>query len=194
MVRGDYGPGTALVVIDVQNDFAHPDGALYVDGGETIIGGINDEIATASAAGRLVVYTQDWHPPRTPHFDEDGGAWPVHCVQDTWGARLHDDLDVVGPIVKKGTEGGDGYSGFSVRDPESGDETSTRLGAILEEHGVEQLYVAGLAKDVCVKETVLDARDRGYRTTLLSSLTRPVDPELASDTLEELTTAGATIR
>ena len=81
--------------------------------------------------GGLVVYTQDWHPERTPHFDTDGGTWPVHCVRDTWGAQFHPPLDVLGdaPVIRKGTDGGDGYSGFTVRDPESGDEhppTSTR--------------------------------------------------------------------
>lgn len=192
--RGEYGPRTALVVVDVQNDFADPAGNLYVDGGETIIDGINDEVAAAHEAGGLVVYTQDWHPESTPHFDKDGGTWPVHCVKDTWGAEFHKDLEVDGPVVRKGTEGGDGYSGFSVRDPESGDETSTQLGSFLEEHGIERVFIAGLAQDVCVKETTLDARERGYDTTLLSDLTRPVDPEVAPDVLRELSTAGAAIR
>lgn len=193
MARGDYGPGTALLVVDVQNDFADPDGNLYVDGGEQIIPGINDEIVAARAAGALVVYTQDWHPESTPHFEKDGGTWPVHCVGGTWGAELHPDLEVDGPTVKKGTEGGDGYSGFSVRDPESGEETATHLDAILEEHGVQRVRVVGLAQDVCVKATVLDARDRGYETVLLASLTRPVDPDAGEQALEEVSAAGAEI-
>ena len=193
MARGDYGPGTALLVVDVQNDFADPDGNLYVDGGEQIIPGINDEIVAARAAGALVVYTQDWHPESTPHFEKDGGTWPVHCVGGTWGAELHPDLEVDGPTVKKGTEGGDGYSGFSVRDPESGEETATPLDAILEEHGVQRVRVVGLAQDVCVKATVLDARDRGYETVLLASLTRPVDPDAGEQALEEVSAAGAEI-
>lgn len=193
MARGEYGPRTALVVVDVQNDFAHPDGNLYVEGGENIIDGINEEIAAARGAGGLVVYTQDWHPASTPHFAKDGGTWPVHCVKDTWGAELHADLEVDGPIVKKGTEGGDGYSGFSVRDPRSGDESATQLESILQEHDVERVHVAGLAQDVCVKATVLDARERGYETVLFSELTRPVDPEEGGQALQQIEAAGAAL-
>ena len=193
MTRGEYGPQTALVVVDVQNDFAHPDGSLYVEGGDAIVEGVNEEIAAVREAGGLVVYTQDWHPESTPHFDKDGGTWPVHCVRDTWGAELHPDLEVQGPVVKKGTEGGDGYSGFSVRDPRSGDETSTQLDAILREHDIERAYVAGLAQDVCVRATVLDARQHGYETVLLSELTRPVDPEEGEQALQQVSAAGATL-
>jgi nicotinamidase/pyrazinamidase len=74
-----------LVVVDVQNDFADPGGSLYVDGGETIIPLVNRLVESAEAAGAFVVYTQDWHPPVTPHFQTQGGVWPVHCVRDTWG-------------------------------------------------------------------------------------------------------------
>jgi len=193
MARGEYGPRTALVVVDVQNDFADPDGNLYVEGGEGIVEGVNEEIAAAREAGGLVVYTQDWHPESTPHFEKDGGTWPVHCVKDTWGAELHPDLAVQGPIVKKGTEGGDGYSGFSVRDPRSGDETSTQLDAILREHDIERVYVAGLAQDVCVRATVLDARERGYETVLLSELTRPVDPDEGEEALHQVSAAGVAL-
>ena len=83
-----YGPGSALIVVDVQNDFADPDGSLSVAGAATIIPRINREIESAQANGALVVATQDWHPPSTPHFAKDGGIWPVHCVADTWGAAL----------------------------------------------------------------------------------------------------------
>ncbi len=173
----DYDQRTALVVVDVQNDFAHPDGSLYVDGGEHVIGTVNAHVTDARAEGGLVVYTQDWHPERTPHFDTDGGTWPVHCVRDTWGAQFHPSLDVLGdaPVIRKGTDGGDGYSGFTVRDPESGDESPTDLDALLREHGIERVVVCGLAQDVCVKATVLDARDKGYETLVLVDGTRPVE-------------------
>jgi nicotinamidase/pyrazinamidase len=123
-----YDPATALIVVDVQNDFADPDGGLYVAGGEQVVPLVNDHVRSARDAGATVVYTQDWHPPETPHFEKDGGTWPVHCVRDTWGAQLHPDLEVDGPVVRKGVDGGDGYSGFSVRDPVSGDEQATELG------------------------------------------------------------------
>jgi nicotinamidase/pyrazinamidase len=157
-----YGPGTALVVVDVQNDFAHPDGGLFVPGGDAVVAIVDAEVRAADAAGATVIHTQDWHPPSTPHFAKDGGTWPVHCVADTWGARFHDDLTIAGPVVRKGVDGGDGYSGFSVRDPVSGEEEATRLGGLLDEAGVERVVVVGLAGDVCVLATALDAVRRGY--------------------------------
>ncbi|HEX5396685.1 MAG TPA: isochorismatase family protein, partial [Candidatus Limnocylindria bacterium] len=99
----EYGERTALLVVDVQNDFADPAGSLSVRGGEGIIGRVNDEVARAVAGGALVVYTQDWHPEHTPHFAQDGGIWPVHCVADSPGAALVPGLPVVGPVVRKGT-------------------------------------------------------------------------------------------
>ena len=116
-----YDPTTALLVVDVQNDFADPSGSLYVKGGEEVVPLINREIERARAAGASVIYTQDWHPESTPHFQKDGGVWPVHCVMSTWGAELHRDLVTVGPVVRKGSNGEDGYSGFTQRDPESGE-------------------------------------------------------------------------
>ena len=107
-----YDPRTALLVVDVQHDFADAVGSLYVRGAEEIVPLVNDEVASAVDAGALVVYTQDWHPESTPHFEKDGGIWPVHCVQDTWGAEFHADLQVVedAPVIRKGTRGEDGYS------------------------------------------------------------------------------------
>lgn len=174
-----YTSDTALVVVDVQNDFADPDGGLYVSGGEEIVAPLNEEIASARSAGATIVYTQDWHPPTTPHFQKDGGVWPVHCVRDTWGAALHPDLDVAdaAPVVRKGVEGEDGYSGFSVRDPVSGEESATELGRILDDAGVDRLVVTGLAGDVCVQATALDGRRLGYAVEVPLALTRMVELE-----------------
>ncbi len=192
-----YDENTALVVVDVQNDFAHPDGSLYIDGGDKVIGTINAHVTDARDAGALVVYTQDWHPSSTPHFVTDGGAWPVHCVKDTWGAQFHPSLDVLGdaPVVRKGTDGGDGYSAFTVRDPESGEESATDLDATLREHGVEQVVVCGLALDVCVKETVLDAQAKGYQTLLLGNATRPVEAQEGDGerAIAQMQDVGATV-
>ncbi len=115
-----YDSATALVVVDVQNDFADPAGSLSVKGGEAIIPVVNRQVAAARAAGARVVYTQDWHPEHTPHFAKDGGIWPDHCIQGTWGAAFHPALVVDGPVVWKGANGEDGYSGFTMRDPVSG--------------------------------------------------------------------------
>lgn len=194
---GGYDQRTALLVVDVQNDFAHPDGNLSVSGGDEAITAMNREIEAARAAGSPVIYTQDWHPERTPHFETDGGTWPVHCVKGTWGAALHDDLDVVGEErIYKGADGGDGYSAFSVRDPESGEEGATELETILRDRGVERLVVVGLAQDVCVKDSVLDAVRRGFDVEVVTDATRPVelepgDGERALQTMKE---AGAQLR
>ena len=172
-----YGPDTALLVVDVQIDFADPKGSLYVRGGEDVVPAANAEVAKAIEAGSFVFYTQDWHPPETPHFQKDGGIWPVHCVRDTWGAELHPALEVKGPVVRKGTGGEDGYSGFSVRHPVTGEEAETPLKTLLLEAGVTQVVIAGLATDYCVKETALDALDAGYETTVLSHAIAAVDLE-----------------
>ena len=174
-----YDPTTALVVVDVQNDFADPAGGLYVAGGDAVVPLVNEQVAAARAAGAPVFYTQDWHPATTPHFAKDGGVWPVHCVADTWGAELHPQLEVLddAPIVRKGVDGGDGYSGFSVRDPVSGATSATQLGSLLERAAVTRVVVTGLAGDVCVKETALDAVRLGFPTTVPLATTRMVELE-----------------
>jgi nicotinamidase/pyrazinamidase len=154
---------------------------------------INRLIENAQAAGAFVVFTQDWHPEHTPHFVEDGGRWPRHCVRETWGAELVPELAVAGPVVQKGTGGEDGYSGFSVRDPRSGAEHQTALDRILRERSVERVVVVGLAQEVCVKETALDARRLGYTTTMVEDATRPVDPREGKRALDQLKAAGVEI-
>jgi len=175
-----YDGETALVVVDVQNDFADPAGSLYVHGGEEVVPVANAQIADAIEGGALVVYTQDWHPASTPHFEKDGGLWPVHCVQESWGAMLHPDLQVEGDIVRKGSRGEDGYSAFSVRDPESGDTAPTILQGLLEAHGIGTLVVCGLATDFCVVETVTDGRDLGYPVHVLRGGIRAVERKVGA--------------
>ncbi len=170
-----YDPKTALIVVDVQNDFADPDGSLYVRGGEEVLPLINAEVESARAAGAAVFYTQDWHPASTPHFQKDGGIWPVHCVQDTWGAALHPALKVEGEPVRKGSGGEDGYSGFSVRDPETGAVSATPLASKLRDLGALRVVVCGLATDYCVVETARDARGLGLSTEVLADAIRAVD-------------------
>jgi nicotinamidase/pyrazinamidase len=186
---------TALVVVDVQNDFADPAGSLAVPEGDRILPALTAEIESALAAGGAVVYTQDWHPESTPHFQKDGGIWPVHCVQGTWGAELHPDLPLEGPVVRKGSNGEDGYSGFTMRDPVSGETTPTELEGLLRDRAAERLVVVGLATDYCVKATALDGRQLGFETTVLADATRPVDlePGDGERALEELRAAGVEV-
>jgi nicotinamidase/pyrazinamidase len=172
-----YDPATALVVVDVQNDFADPVGGLSVQGGDAVVPVINAQVVLARAGGAEVVYTQDWHPATTPHFAKDGGPWPVHCVMGTWGAQLHPDLVVDGPIVHKGANGEDGYSGFTMRDPSTGEDKPTVLDDLLRLHGVKRLVLCGLATDYCVVATALDARRLGYETLVLTDAIAAVNVE-----------------
>ncbi|MGA7270181.1 MAG: isochorismatase family protein [Acidimicrobiia bacterium] len=186
-----FDTSTALVVVDCQNDFADPEGSLYVVGAADVISHTNRLIIQAVAAGSPVYYTQDWHPESTPHFQKDGGIWPVHCVAETWGAQLHPRLIDAGPKIRKGVHGEDGYSGFTMRDPETGNETPTRLNAMLESAGVERVVVAGLALDYCVKATALDSVGLGYHTELPLRASaavemEPGDADRAQDELSEV--------
>ena len=190
-----YDPRTALVVVDVQNDFADPMGSLSVRGGLEVVRAVNAEVERATSGGAPVLYTQDWHPADTPHFAKDGGTWPVHCVQDTWGAQLHPDLRVTGEVVRKGEHGEDGYSGFSMEDPVTGDVVPTRLAALLRDAGVQELVVVGLATDYCVRATALEGREQGWPVTVPWSAVAAVEvsPGDAERTREELLAAGVTV-
>ena len=192
-----YRPGVALIIVDVQNDFADSRGSLAVPGAVDVIPVISAEAALARSGRALVVLTQDWHPPRTPHFVRDGGPWPPHCVMDTWGAELHPALDVPQgtPIVRKGSNGEDGYSAFTMRDPGSGKDVPTMLQPLLQAAGVEEVVVVGFATDYCVRATSLDAIRLEFRATVLTDAIAAVnvaggDGERA---LAELEAAGVVL-
>src|SRR5215217_8853339 len=126
----------ALIVVDYQNDFARPDGALSVPEGEEIAEHINE--LAGSGDYDLVVATRDWHPPDHGSFAEQGGPWPVHCVAGTPGAELHHALDPtpIDELIDKGQDrDAEGYSGFE----------GTRLAELLHERGVDHVTVVGLA-------------------------------------------------
>ena len=175
----------ALIVVDVQYDFL-PDGALAVPEGDEIIPVINDLMEKFD----FVVATQDWHPLdhqsfAANHRDKRPGdvvdlngleqvLWPTHCVQNTHGSKLDDHLDSqkIRKIFRKGTDPGiDSYSGFY----DNGHRKSTGMAEYLKEHGVDEVYVAGLAADYCVKFTTLDAVKENFRTNLFVDATRAVN-------------------
>jgi len=190
-----YDRRTALIVVDVQNDFADAGGSLAVAGGDAIVPIVSAEAWTAVRDGAFVAYTQDWHPASTPHFAKDGGIWPVHCVAGTWGAGFHPGLEVVGPSVRKGSNGEDGYSGFTMRDPTTGEDRPTELDGLLQQHAVERVVICGLATDYCVRGTVLDARRLGYETDLLTDAIAAVElaPGDGARALAEMAEAGAAL-
>lgn len=176
----------ALIIVDYQNDFARPDGALSVPAGEEVADHIN-ALAT-SGDYELVLATRDWHPPDHGSFTEQGGIWPVHCVQGTLGAELHPALDTepLDAIVDKGQDPGtEGYSAFD----------ATSLAETLRARGVDAVTVVGLATDYCVKNTALDALREGFAVRVDRAGIRGVDvrPGDSERALEELAAAGATV-
>ena len=185
------------MVVDLQNDFADPAGSLSVSGGAEVVPVVNDAVREAAAAGAFIVATQDWHPESTPHFEKDGGIWPVHCVAGTWGAELHPSFDLPGdaPRVRKGANGEDGYSGFTMRDPETGAETATELEAMLRQRGVERIVVCGLATDYCVRATALDAARLGFGVELLAAGVAAVNlaPDDGERSMAEMADAGVRV-
>lgn len=175
---------TALVVVDIQNDFC-PSGALAVNDGDKIIPVLNRYIAIFKTVGAPVLFTRDWHPPDHSSFKEQGGPWPVHCVQGSFGARFHPSLEVPpeAEVVSKADKKDEAYSFFK----------GTNLGEKLHERGIRRLLVGGLATDYCVKETVLDGLKQGFEVFHLDDASKgvnvnPTDSEMA---LKEMVARGA---
>lgn len=189
------GADQALIVVDMQHDFGHPSGSLYVAGAEDIIDPIAQAIADTKAAGGLVVYTQDWHPEQTPHFADFGGLWPAHCVIDSAGANMLPGVPVDGPLVRKGSGPEDGYSGFSVLHLPTGEDRETELSGILDENGIMGITIVGLAGDWCVKSTAIDGVRLGYRVTVPLALTRFVEltPDDRQAAIDQMRSAGVTL-
>jgi nicotinamidase/pyrazinamidase len=175
----------ALLIVDFQNDFT-PGGALGVDGGDEIAGRLNE--LAADARFEVVVATRDWHPPDHGSFREQGGIWPVHCVQRTEGAELHPGLDRtrVDVVVDKGQDpDADGYSGFE----------ATLLEELLRARGVDHVTIGGIATDYCVKNTALDALRLGFGVTVDREAVRgvEVEPGDSERALDEIRAAGGSV-
>lgn len=175
--------GDAVVVVDVQNDFCS-DGALAVEAGEEVIPVLNRWMHAAARQDVPVIASRDWHPVCHCSFEERGGPWPPHCIQDTPGAAFHRDLELPARtvLVSKGTAfDKDAYSAFD----------GTGLAVYLKQQEVERLWVGGLAQDVCVLETVKSACEHGFETHVLVPATRAVDPANAEKSLDDMHAAGA---
>jgi nicotinamidase/pyrazinamidase len=185
-------PGSALLIVDVQNDFC-PGGSLAVAGGDEVVPVLNRYAEAFAAAGRLVIADRDYHPGRTTHFVQFGGAWPPHCVQGTPGAEYHPDLALpegtVHVIKGMGAEE-DAYSVFQGKAA-----NGQSFDAVLAARGISKLYVGGLATDYCVLQTVLDARKAGLNVVVLEDAVRAVnvEPGDGDRALAQMREAGAVV-
>lgn len=180
----DFPKNSALIVVDMQNDFVDRKGSLYVPGAEEIVPLIN----RITPMFDCTFWTRDWHPESTSHFD----TWPPHCVQNTWGAQFHDALESpsFGFIISKGMRANeDSYSAFD-------GSTSVSLGfpnflQVLRDRSIKRLYVCGVATDYCVKFTVLDALHCFPNVIVFEDAIRAVTLTGGQDALRDMRQAGA---
>ncbi len=177
--------GDALIIVDVQRDFC-PGGSLPIEKGDAVVPVLNRWIERARRLGVPVFASRDWHPKGHLSFKPQGGEWPVHCVQGTTGADFHPDL-VLPPDVSVVTKGDrtdrDQYSAFD----------ATGLADELRRRGVTRVFVGGLAEDVCVRATALDAVKSGLKTHLIAGATKPVTPAGGKAAIKEMRQAGVVI-
>jgi len=176
---------SAIIAVDIQNDFC-PGGALPVPDGDAVVYSMNLYITKFSKMGLPVYFTRDWHPQNHISFKTNGGIWPEHCVQETYGAELHKKLLIPSRavIISKGiSPDNDGYSGFE----------ETDLDKRLKAKNIRQLFIGGLATDYCVKSTVLDALHAGFDVVFLSDASKGVDVNTGASeqAIDEMLREGA---
>lgn len=179
------GPGDALIVVDMQNDFL-PGGSLAVLRGDEVVPVLNRYLAAFAAKSLPIYATRDWHPVNHCSFKAQGGPWPPHCVADSVGAQFAPGLKLppqTTAISKANTPDKDAYSGFE------GTDLNRRLRA----QGARRVFVGGLATDYCVLNTVRDARRLGYETYLLIDAVRAVNvkPDDGRNAEDEMRRLGA---
>ena len=187
-----HNQDVAFLAIDLQNDFGHPGGSLYVRFGDKLVDVFNETVENFN--NHLIYWTRDYHPANHCSFKANGGMWPAHCVRGTWGAKLMDGLTLSydDEFIMKGTSSDvDSYSAFFDNDKKK----QTELDEILKVQGVKQLFVMGLATDYCVKFTVLDAVALGYKVFVYLPGCRGVGftPGDVQRAIDEMENAGAVI-
>jgi nicotinamidase/pyrazinamidase len=198
----------AVIIVDIQNDFI-PGGTLPIEGGDSIIEGINKVANIFKSYSRNMILTQDWHPPGHLSFasshpgmnpgdefqTEDGAIgpvlWPDHCVQGTKGAEFHKNLNqnLASLIIRKGRNPKvDSYSAFLENDK----KTETGLGGYLKSNNINRIFVCGLALDYCCYFTAMDAVDFGFNAYFIIDLTRGIDlpPGNVSASIESMKKKG----
>ncbi|MGH9823916.1 MAG: nicotinamidase [Blastocatellia bacterium] len=186
MKTRQFPEDSALVLVDIQNDFC-PGGALAVADGDLII----DRINQLMRLFRLVVGTKDWHPPGHISFKQQGGEWPPHCIQNTSGAEFHPRLnsELIDAVGLKGfLPDKDVFEGL-----EAETASGLKLDPLLWQRGIKIVYVTGLATDYCVRGTVLDAIKKGYNVKLVTDAIKAVDvkPGDGDRAIQEMVGNGA---
>jgi len=176
-------PGDALIIVDVQNDFC-PGGALPIENGSEVVPVLNHWIA-AAVAKRVPIYaSRDWHPVGHISFEQQGGPWPPHCIQDSEGAQFHPQLQLPDSVVKV-------TKGVRFDQDQNSVFDQTGLTYQLRLTGIKRLWIGGLAEDVCVLATVLDARRNDFDVVLIENATKPVSADSSERALQEMREAGA---
>lgn len=178
--------GDALLLVDVQKDFC-AGGALAVPDGDAIVPVLNYWITGARESEVPVIASQAWHPADHTSFEQHGGSWPEHCVQDSEGARFHPDLELPDDAIRirKGeTSDADGFSAFD----------GTGLDRYLRQRDVKRLWIGGLAEDLSVLATVKDACSEGFETHVIADATRAMDPGKSAQARKEMQKAGAQLQ
>jgi nicotinamidase/pyrazinamidase len=174
-----------LLIVDVQKDFC-PGGVLAIEEGDRIIPALNYWIQQARRKDLPIYGSRDWHPVSHISFKEQGGPWPPHCIQDRDGAEFHPALQLPDNFVKitKGVR-------FDHDQNSVFDETG--LTEQLTRDGVRRLFIGGLALDVCVLASVIDARKAGFEVHLIEDATRPTHDEDGRKAMVKIKESGAEI-
>jgi nicotinamidase/pyrazinamidase len=176
-------PDDALIVVDVQNDFC-AGGALAIENAGDVIPVLNRWIAAAVARHVPIYVSRDWHPVGHISFEQQGGPWPPHCIQDSAGARFHPRLQLPASVVKI-------TKGVRFDQDQNSVFDQTGLSKQLRLTGIKRLWVGGLAEDVCVLATVLDARLNGFDVVLIENATKAVSADGGSRARQRMREAGA---
>ena len=176
---------SALIVVDIQNDFL-PGGALPVPEGDKVILPMNNYIKIFSERNLPIIATRDWHPENHVSFKSRGGLWPPHCIKNTWGAEFPKNLRLPPDTIiisKAFIENEEAYSGFQ----------GTNLDKVLKEMNINRLFIGGLATEYCVRATVLDALELGYQVILLLDAIKGVNvnPGDSEKAIREMINRGA---
>lgn len=193
----------ALIVVDYQNDFAHPEWSLYVQGWEKLVNYINSLMREVKSRSWIIITSQDWHPKnhisfasrfQIPEYSllEWERKWPDHCVANTWWGDFWEGFDknlVDRKVLKWFDENLDSYSSFGWIE----EETGKNLEEILQSYQIEVLNIVWLATEYCDFFTVRDAINKWYKVNIFTQAIAPVNQEDWEKAIKEMEKMGAII-